>query len=158
MRVENPVISDGEILVELRKFTLLSVKNKHAKALLVLTDSATPEERDTWPSKAKYAEIQSVAAASGEDTSVDGFGLSDTQKANVQQALLPGETVNEYLAKTAARVKAFESLAFFAEGFKRKTEKAIEAAETVEAIGSIMDQAAADMAQAMAAFQAQLNA
>lgn len=161
-------VPEKSILNELSKASCIKVKESHAQALLTLTKSASPEERDTWPLKTGYAEKHSAAVSSANSQNetlaeadkiviTDGFGLTEEQQGKISLALLPGETINDYLSDTLANIDAYETLAFFAEGFKRKTKKAIEAAEDIEQISAVMTQAAADMEAAMVQFQQQLG-
>lgn len=134
------------ILGKVKEKHQITVKNQHAAALEALTGDSTPAERDTWPPKVAFAR----EFLAGEAT--------EAAQAAAEQALLPGETLQSYCQVVAAKEAAFFQMSMFAEGFKRKTNAAIEAAETIEALDATMTQAASDMATAIESFKAQLAA
>ena len=136
----------------------MAVKQGHSDALLSLTAEPTRAETVTWPSKTRYA-IQNklacmVKTGKGEQPE-DGEGLTAKQRSNVMMALLPGETINGYLGVVFDRVEQFEELAFFAEGFKRRTQQAFNDAAP-ENKQAVLKQAETEMAQALSAFATKL--
>lgn len=139
-------VPEVDIIYTVKKDALAEIKKLHGAALFKLTVEVTPEERDTWPVKqALYQKLQ-------DDT------LTDDERSYVEQALIEGETVESYLTLVNRKANAFMELAFFAEGFKRKTNAAIRAADSVEAIEIVMNSAANEKKAAEAAFEAKLAA
>ncbi len=123
-------------------WALNRVKTQHAFALKMLSGDATVEERDTWP-------IQLQAA---QDFKADR--ASDTQNAMLDALLLNGESKTALADRVISKDIAMQTLIGLTGGVKRKTEKAVEAAETPEAVEAVISGAAEQMQQAITQFKA----
>lgn len=122
-----------------------NVKIEHAKALDLLSDKKTAEERDTWPMKVYfYKEMQAGS-------------LTDDDRAKVAKAIKDDETVEQYLEAVYSKFNAYADMALFAEGFKRKANDSIRALSTLEERDRVVSAASAEMKQAIAAYMAAIS-
>ena len=131
-------------LADEKKRLLTSVKEEHAAAINLLTSNKTPEERDTWPVKVLFAE------------KLDKGELSPVERSIVEKSLIEGETVEQYLQLVKLKFAAFADLSFFAEGFKRQTNQAIENLETLQERDTLIINSSASMASAISQYKAAL--
>ena len=126
-----------------KQWALNRIKTQHAASLKLLSGDATIEERDTWPVQLQAAKDFKAGRA------------SDTQKAMLDALLLEGESKTALADRIIGKDSAIQTLIGMAGGLKRRTEKAVEKATTVEAIQTMMDnKAATEIDAAIAQFKA----
>lgn len=143
--LEEKGVPQGTILSHIKSESFLTVKSQHAAALEALTGSTTAVERDTWPEKVPFARLYLAGDADP----------GDIESANL--ALLESETLESYCQVLLVRRAAFFKMAMFAEGFKRRTNKAIDEVESVERLETVLTESAVAMNTAIAEFQAALT-
>lgn len=132
---------EGQALTQARQAALERVKQQHAHALQQLSGDATAEERDTWPVQLQAALSYTAGTASA------------SQQAMLAALVVEGETPAVLSSRIIAKNQAIQTLIGLAGGLKRRTESAVIAATTTEAITDIMATAAVQMQAAITEYQ-----
>lgn len=135
----------AQVLTQARQAAVERIKQQHALALKQLSGDATTEERDTWPVQLQAALAYTAGAASA------------SQHAMLSSLVVDGETPAALSSRIIAKDQAIQTLIGLAGGLKRRTEIAVLAATTADAISAIMAAAAEQMQIAIAEFGRSIN-
>lgn len=123
-------------LSENKKTALEKIKSTHASG------NTESEDRDTWPSQREAALAHTAHTADAQQTEL----LNDLR--------LDNETLDTLAQSILKKSKAMNKLIGLVGGLKRKAEKALQAATSVEDIEQVMMGLKTEMNQKIAAFNA----
>ena len=147
-------MEDGEAiwLNGLKADALQGVKDEHGVLLLKLLGNPTIEERDTWKSQQAWAEKFIADGDAAAKVNLERLLTAAERKA------LGNKAAATMAAKLMGKVAGTDTLISIAAGLRRETEKAIEAAQSLEDLHLAMttsraavDAAIADVLAARAA-------